>query len=144
MSKLVSDILSKCNTANVEKKLNILVYPFDIATEIKISETGHSLYRLNLSKEEVGDTPDNFFILPLGEIPFCFDYDLIIFRNGSMPEESFQKLVNDLQLPFIVIDSNDSIKEEKYVITNVHDKDDPEFLEQWEKLLQEFKEVYLK
>mgnify|MGYP001366806034 FL=1 len=143
MSKIVSNILKKCNTRGVESPLNILVYPFDIPTECKLSETGHNFYRLNLSKETVNNLPENLFVLPLGEIPFCFDYDMIIFRNGSMPQESFQKLVSDLQLPFIVIDNTSSVKEDEFLITNIHNKDEDTFVEQWKQLLKEFKEVYL-
>ena len=137
MSKLVSKIIDKCNVAKREK-LNILIHEFDIETELKISETGHNFYRINISDKDTDRYTDNFFILPKDEILFCFDYDLILFKNGTISEQTLNDLNQQLQVPIIVIDDNDSFIKDNFEVTNVSDPKSENFVQQWTNILKRY------
>ena len=143
MSKLVSKILDKCNVTE-KKKLNILIYEFDPKTEIAISQTGHNFYRINLSDTHVPNLPNNFFILPKQQILFCFDYDLLIFKNGTVNQEFLTNIQQQLQLPLLIIDDQLDIMKEGTAFTTKSNPNDDNFVEDWNKLLNKFEEVYLK
>lgn len=142
MSKLVSNILDMCNNSQ-KRKLNILVYEFDINTEVEISKTGHNLYRVNISDEHVDNLPENFVILPQQQVLFCFDYDLIIFKNGTMNKEFLDGIQQQLRLPCLIIDENINEMREGVAFTTNSDPNSNNFVDEWTKLLDKFEEVYL-
>tara|TARA_E500000305_G_C3997085_1_gene225164 strand:- start:473 stop:910 length:438 start_codon:yes stop_codon:yes gene_type:complete len=143
MSKIVFDVISKCNA--VEKPMNILIHEFDIDTELEISKTGHNFYRLNMSGEDEDRFTENFFILPKQEVLFCFDYDLFIFKSGTIQQDLLQSIQQRFNLPLLVIDEACKDKEliqQNVIVTNIVNKDDENFVNDWTKLLDKTKEVY--
>lgn len=143
MSKLVSNILDKCNNSE-KKKLNILIYEFDTETELAISNTGHNFYRINIADRTVANLPNNFFILPKQQILFCFDYDLLIFKNGTVNQEFLASIQQQLQLPLLIIDEKLDLMGEGTAFTTKSNPNDDNFVDDWNKLLNKFEEVYLK
>jgi hypothetical protein len=142
MSRIVSKILDKCNSE--VKPLNILIHAFDIETEIEISKTGHNFYRVIKEEGRVEDLPENFFILPPQQILFCFDYDMILFKNKTVDNGFVSEISQALKVPILIIDekaTNDM--NESYAVTNMSNSKEKDFVENWKKLLDEFKEVYL-
>jgi hypothetical protein len=142
MSKLVSSILDRCNNSE-KRKLNILIYEFDISTEIAISKTGHNIYRINLSDTQFDNLPENFVILPHQQVLYCFDYDLIIFKNGTMNREFLDGIQQQLRLPCLIIDENINEMREGVAFTTKSDANSDDFVDEWTKLLDKFEEVYL-
>ena len=142
MSKLVSKILKQCN-ADTEK-LNILIHEFDIETELEISKTGHNFYRVNVLGNDEDRYTENFFILPKQQILFCIDYDMLIIKNGHATQEFLNDIGRQLQLPLLIIDEERSMNGDTFALTNLGDKNVDGFIDKWNKLLQEFKEVYIK
>lgn len=142
MSKLVSRVIKKCNEDS--KKMNILVHEFDIETELMISKTDHNFYRINISGRDEDKCTRNFFILPQNQILFCIDYDMLIVKNGHATQEFLGEIYSTLQLPLLIIDDKVSMNSENYALTNLCDRNLDGFVDKWEKLLQEFREVYIK
>lgn len=142
MSKIVSKILKQCNSDT--KKLNILIHEFDIETELEISKTGHNFYRVNILGNDEDRYTENFFILPKQQILFCIDYDMLIIKNGHANQEFLNDIGRQLQLPLLIIDEERSMKSDVFALTNLSDKNEDGFVDKWNKLLQEFKEVYIK
>jgi hypothetical protein len=143
MSRIVSKILDRCNSE--VKPLNILIHAFDLATELEISKTGHNFYRVNTVAEEVKDIPKNFFVLPPQQILFCFDYDMMVFKNKTVEDGFVREVSQALRVPILIIDeraSNDM--NESYAVTNIVNSKEKDFVDNWKNLLNEFKEVYLK
>jgi len=89
---------------------------------------------------------ENFFILPKQEVLFCFDYDLFIFKNGTIQQDLLNSIQQRFNLPLLIIDeeSNGTIEREGFVTTNIVNKNDENFIANWTELLNKIKEVYLK
>ena len=142
MSRLVSKIIKQCN--NNTKKMNILIHEFDIETELEISKTGHNFYRINISGNDENKFTENFFILPKQQVLFCIDYDMLIVKNGHFTKEFLNDIMRQLQIPLLIIDKEHNINNDNYAFTNLDDKSLDGFVDKWNKLLHDFKEVYIK
>lgn len=145
MSKVVSKIIDKCNNSG-DAKLNILLHEFDIETELAISKTGHNFFRVQLQPDEniVSKTAEypNFFVLPVGQVPFYIEYDMIVAKNGSFSEKFLQDMHHTLQLPFLIIDPEREEFDQNMAFTNKQDKNSDSFIEDWKELLEKFRGIY--
>lgn len=145
MSKVVSKIINKCNNSE-EAKLNILIHQFDIDTELAISKTGHNFFRVQIddSKDVIDKAKEytNFFILPIGQVPFCFDYDMIIAKNSTFSQKFLEDMHYRLEIPFLIIDQEREEFEERMAFTTRQDKDSEDFIEHWTILLEKFRGIY--
>ena len=91
------------------RPLNILTFPTHERYESQLAKTGHNFYSFHVpngkkwNKDQV-DVPENYYILPEGQLPSYIDFDLILVQSKFWQYQYMQRLNQMLQLPVIVLE----------------------------------------
>lgn len=101
-------IINKCNATQPEK-YNILTFPTHERYETQLSKTGHNFYSFHLENLKKWNSqqvpvPENYHILPEGELCSYIKYDFILSQSKFWQYQVAKQIQKSLKIPIISLE----------------------------------------
>jgi glycosyltransferase involved in cell wall biosynthesis len=105
----VGRIISICNTEKKKEKYNILTFPTHERYETQLAKTGHNFYSFHMKgskkwNRDQLETPQNYHILPEGEVCDYIKYDFILSQSKFWQFQAASQIKNGLNIPIISLE----------------------------------------
>jgi glycosyltransferase involved in cell wall biosynthesis len=109
MVNTVKQIIKNCNANTPSKTYNILTFPTHERYESQLTKTGHNFYSFHLEKMKKWNRdqikpPENYYILPEGDICEFIPYDFILVQSKFWQFQAAQQINERLGIPIIVLE----------------------------------------
>lgn len=101
-------IINQCNTVKPEQ-YNILTFPTHERYETQLAKTGHNFYSFHLKdlkkwNSQQVQIPNNYYILPEGEICPYINYNFILSQSKFWQYQAAKQIQQSLKIPIISLE----------------------------------------